>query len=163
MSFDYDKMVFPNNAEGSPIYAGELDCEKVALHVALAAGTVSYLWTGSTYIEGRGKDVDIVLNPPYMDAESLSITTARLIASGYTHTNPGTDKYPESATLRTFRKGVVNVILSMLPVERWRAARDFCCWLSGTGVKGKDVRIITHAIVVDGKSMGEAHAAASPV
>lgn len=131
----------------------EVDPSEVARRVALAAGVPEALWTGSTYYDGEGKDLDIVLNP--LRPDDMDIIQSRLEAAGYTVTI--NEHYPLSPDLRTYRKGIVNVIVSTVSVFKWQQAREFCKWLAtDRGIKDKASRILAHGLIVDGKPMNEA-------
>lgn len=104
---------------------------------------------GSTYINGQGKDTDVLVS---------GLTRAQVLAAGYVA--DGEDQYATSGAFQSYRKGDVNLILSEDRdyFHRFIQAAELCRVI--TRVTGhnisKDLRVAVHAFIRDETSVDTA-------
>lgn len=131
----------------------EVDLRAAEEHISKHFPVPSYLWfyhVGSSYIAGRGKDLDLVLW--VMD---LDFNKARecVYAAGFEYT--GQDSGTED-DFDTYQRGDVNLMLARTHewAQEFATAAEVCKYLHNTGalrIDDKEGRIKIHRIIMNGE------------
>lgn len=102
---------------------------------------------GSTAIAGQGNDVDVVVLLP----GPITSLMTRLPDLGYDLC--GRQSYADVGTFVAYRRGHINLIIlqNSAVYEHWGRAQAVCRSLWAVGVGGREIRVLVHAIVVDGE------------
>ena len=100
---------------------------------------------GSTYINGEGNDVDVIILLP-----KGHLTFGMLDDAEWRHL--GKESYDSWGMFDSYRKGELNLILTDDPVyyHSWEIARAVCRGLSRYGLNTRDARVFVHSVVCDG-------------
>lgn len=108
----------------------------------MALGATRETPVGSSYILGKGADIDVLVLVPAVDTYG-----AALVAEGWLR--DGTTDYPSEWA--SFRKGEVNAILTADAgwYDRFALAAEVCKALK---LADKADRITVHAVIRDGKT-----------
>lgn len=129
---------------------------------------LTYLLTGSTVINGKGQDIDIVLGPVFSedvltDAQLAAIHDSLADVWDYT----GADQYvflgeepgDKGYKMHCYRKGIYNILLVDRGMEKWDAALQVCIAMSkALGPTSKRQRVAVHKVLVDGMDGADAGA-----
>jgi hypothetical protein len=122
---------------------------KIALsHVEIAVGTsfVESAHVGSSYISGKGMDLDLVVQ-----VKDLDHAAEMLESSGY---KPSSGDNDYASEFCCFRSGKVNVMITEYNdlLEKFKAAAEVCKALQLLDIGNKLIRIAVHRVLMDHES-----------
>lgn len=114
---------------------------------------VQALVSGSTYINGSGRDVDIIIGHALgLDEEEVE-TIARILQVWDPELRAPHGLSCYSNGCLSLRKGHMNVVVSTASIVLWKLAREVCSALAaGKGSIDKETRVLVHRVLVDGDS-----------
>lgn len=103
-------------------------------------------WVGSSYIQGEGQDLDLVMLTP------TGFGGPEVMSLGYSWT--GVDSGEEDE-FKTYRKGHVNLITTDDPdfLEQFKRSAEVCRFLyESYGLGDKTLRIAIHRLIMNGEN-----------
>ncbi len=113
-----------------------------------------WAWIGSTYINGEGKDIDILVLCPDASLRRTDWASIGMSCAGSSHPPEDDDPW---ASVRDGAGSNVIFVTSKDYFDKWVAAARVCKylqnWLDSTELTlSKGVRIRLHSIIMDGNS-----------
>ena len=117
-------------------------------HMETVLGDVELHPAGSTYIVGKGNDLDVLVYP----AGNADLYETRLVEAGYVLCS--SDEYPDDK-FSAWRKGDINVIMvyDKAYYDSWRRASTLCRLINkgllDLDMSNKEARVTMHRFVMD--------------